>query len=471
MKSLAAEARRSAAAFLGQTVVMEDRWLLLSLAVVFLGFTNGANLQQRSPMPLRSHNSPAFEGWRLYDPVPNHIWNRLYRTLYRRQATDGREYGYDELDPLLWPDTKYLLTKPGYQQVIAVLDEFLSTQAETAVTNPLKRAILQRDLWAIFDWTTTVSTNSPEKLKLQLLLMQVMKRLALSPEQIAALPNNYRKALEAKAFATAYDLNKREQAFTPPNLFDPNGPWVRVSARGGSPVASSHVSGFSGRSVFLVFMHFPEGREATLKYLQMLSEFPRPWLPDREDPGLLLPNPDLPQLPLGTQLALVREMALIDSEGEFRPTNIIEDIQIRVHRTIPRKIPRGFDIDRDDASTALDLYEFKLSRPKLFAGKNGGLRSVAAGETEFPIFMSHGIDVFADPQLERRLRVPLRSCSGCHFRPGIHSVLSRKREGIVPSWDLDYEANSTKWWKGRQYNWGLLQGLWKSGSGPSNKSR
>ena len=49
------------------------------------------------------------EKWRLYDPDPNHIWNRLYRSLYMRLGPDGREYGYDELDPLLWPSTKYLL--------------------------------------------------------------------------------------------------------------------------------------------------------------------------------------------------------------------------------------------------------------------------------------------------------------------------------------------------------------------------
>ena len=46
---------------------------------------------------------------RLYDPEPNHVWNRLYRCFYRREGRDGREYGYDELDPLLWWSTKYLL--------------------------------------------------------------------------------------------------------------------------------------------------------------------------------------------------------------------------------------------------------------------------------------------------------------------------------------------------------------------------
>jgi len=67
-------------------------------------------------------------------------------------------------------------------------------------------------------------------------------------------------------------------------------------------------------------------------------------------------------------------------------------------------------------------------------------------------------------------RESLRACASCHFQPGVHSMLSRgrmepggmQRVEVIPAWDLNYEINETKWWKGRQYNWGLLQGLWRS---------
>ena len=36
------------------------------------------------------------------------------------------------------------------------------------------------------------------------------------------------------------------------------------------------------------------------------------------------------------------------------------------------------------------------------------------------------------------------------------------RVEVVPSWDLNYESELTKSWKGRQYDWGLLQGLWRA---------
>jgi hypothetical protein len=440
-------------------------------AVIWIG------LLALSVIPIAIANQSNTRHWRLYDPDPNHISNRLYRTFYRRESRDGREYGYDELDPLLWKSTKYLLRDPANRQALTVLDEFLSTHGEKAINDPLKRAILQRDLWAIFDWTTQCSgcfeqsaSTSANKLALQTRLVQVIKRLALSPEQIAALPDTYKQAIDTGAFPRAYDLNKREQSFLPPDLFDPKGPWVELSIRGGDLVAPGHVNAFSGRSIFLIFMRLPGGRAATLDYLKTLASFRQPWLLDSETQRPL-PNPELPQFPAGTQLALVRRMVLVDATGELRPTNVIEDVQIRVHRTIPRSIPQGLDLDNIEAHAAMDVFEFKLTRTKLFAHKDGGLRSLTRTDTEFPLFRSHDIDLFEENFNNRMLRVSLEACATCHFRPGVHSMLSRTRlesvatpenGELLPSWEANYETNGTNSWKRRQFSWGLLQGLWNS---------
>ena len=314
--------------------------------------------------------------------------------------------------------------------------------------------------------------SSAAKLNLQTRLVQVMKRLALSPDQIAILPNTYKQAIDAGAFAKAYDENKPDQSFLPPDLFDPKGPWVALSIRGGDLVAPGHVGAFSGRSVFSIFMHLPDGRQATLDYLKTVASFRNPWILDPET-RRPLPNPDLPQFPAGAQLALVRRLVLIDANGEFRPTNIVEDVQIRVHRTIPSFIPNALQLDKNEARAALDVYEFKLTRTKLFAHQAGGLHSLTRIDTEFPLFRSHDIDLFEENvgSLNRMLRVSLEACASCHFRPGVHSILSRERlergampenSELLPSWDSNYEADGTKWWKGRQFSWGLLQGLWNS---------
>jgi hypothetical protein len=431
--------------------------LVAGLVTAFFGFAPGSRNHASAP-GLSSNNTPASEGWKLYDPDPNHVWNRLYRSLFGRVGRDGREYGYDELEPLLWSNTKYLLTSPANQQAIAILDEFLSTHAERKIRDPLKRAILQRDLWAVFDWTASVRSDSPSKIGLQTKLVQVIKRLALSPHEIAALPANYAQAVESKVFATAYDPNRREQSFLPPELPDPNGSWVALSSRAGGPVSKAHVREFSGRSTFLIFVRLPGGRDATLKYVQELLKTPEVRLPSRrESPGF---SPlSLPQFPVGTQLALVRQTILIDSQGNFRPTNLVEDVQIRVHRLIPNEPPRGTGTTLSE--TLLDTYVFKLSRPKLFAGEAGGLRSVTRGEMEFPIFQSHGIDVIESGFESPRERETLKFCAKCHFDPGVYSsVFARGHIGSSP--DSNKEAYETRLWKLSQFDWGLLQRIWQS---------
>ncbi len=134
--------------------------------------------------------------WRLYDRNPDHVWNRLYRSFYGRAAADGREYGYDELDPLLWDSTKRHLSGESHDRAIRVLDEFLRIHAERLIPDPLKRAILQRDLWAVFDW----AAGAPEPKSLQVKLAQVIRRLALSDNEIRSLPDNYRYAGTARGF-------------------------------------------------------------------------------------------------------------------------------------------------------------------------------------------------------------------------------------------------------------------------------
>jgi hypothetical protein len=407
------------------------------------------------------------ESWSLYDSDQRHIWNRLYRALYARKESNGREYGYDELDPLLWHGTKYLISDPINRQVTGLLDEFLASHSERVISDPLKKAIFQRDMWSIFDWTTQSDLGSPQsRTALQLRLARIIRRVALSEKQIRSLPDNYQDAVLSKKFAGEYDAGRPEVPFLPPDLLQPNREWVPLSAIGGEPVAPSHTEAFSGRSVFLAFIRLPAGREATVAYLKQISEFSKPWIQDRQDFNRVLPNPDLMQFPAGTQLALVRRMVLIDEKSHLVPTNLIESVQFRVHRAIPRAIEGGLNTNRNEARTALDTYEFKLSRAKLFAGDTGGLRSVLRDEKEFPLFQSHGIDLFEElkgpDQLERDLRPVLSSCASCHFRPGIHGMLSRTvQHEVTPSWDPKHEAITVNGWKRKQYSWGLLQGLWQ----------
>jgi hypothetical protein len=180
-------------------------------------------------------------------------------------------------------------------------------------------------------------------------------------------------------------------------------------------------------------------------------------------------NPALPQFPAGTQWALRRRMSVIDSEGRIRPTSIVESIQVRRYV----ELPSATDFSSNTAR-AQEVFEFVASR-----GQNGDLREIPEGERDFAQFSSHGGDPFELHAGRRSSRESsdfrnldvLTSCQGCHGRsPGIHSVQSYARvfgypqalrpPELVES-DEDRESPEAIHWKHQQYDFGLLQGLWR----------
>ena len=429
----------------------------------------------------QSHAEGASFPCSIYDPNPSHIWNRLHASLLIREDLPGANHDTDSLDPLFWSTTKYLLAAPSHQRVLGVLDEFLQTHAENLIHDPVKHVILQRDLWAVFDWS--VQRQGPqgepayerEKRELQIRLAEVLRRLALTPEQIESLPDNYAQAVASEEFPKEYDPAHGDRAFLPQDLFNQDGPWVAILSGGfPEPVAAAHVFAFSGRSRFLVFVRLPGGHKATLNYFQTLWNFPQPWVPRRDGaPDQTVENPDLPQFPVGTQVALVRQMMLFDSQGNLVPAPITESVQIRVYRLIPAR--------HRDILEEQDFYEIRFSRPLLFANKAGGLRAIGPHEKEFPIFQAHGPDEFAaSPDqytaLERYPRI-LEQCASCHSKPGINSLNSRRKllkPNFLPHdspsayparW---WENDGTAYWKQNRYDWGLLNGYWHASSGPQH---
>jgi hypothetical protein len=410
----------------------------------------------------------------LYDQRPDHIWNRLYRQFYVRHARDGKKFGYDELDPLLWSETKYLIGGPSHRQAVNLLDEFLSRRGEKLITDPLKRAMFQRDLWAIFDWLSQGDDHPLERGELLARLAQVIRRLALPSDQIKLLPDNYAAAVDARAFPVQYQPDSHETAFLPSDLFQAGGSWIVIGDTNGRSAAPAHLrsSPFGGRSTFLILMRLPGRREVTTAYLQRLREFPQPWIYNTgstRDVEPLIPNPDLPQFPAGTQLALVRRMVLIDNQGNLTPTRLTESVQIRVYRSIPK----GAEIRSLGARATQDGFEFRLSRRKLFGAETGGLKAVLRDEKDFILFRAHGIDWFeqadgASP--ENSQGAILDQCASCHASPGIHSVLSYSERRFEPSLrppalaetSITNEEYMTTSWKRRQYDWGLLKGLWQA---------
>jgi hypothetical protein len=406
----------------------------------------------------------------LYDADAEHLWNRLYSALYFRTTADGKVYGADELEPLLYPESSYLLTGKRHKEVLALLDEFLARDGAKLIKDPLKRAVFQHDLWAIFDWSAepdaadvpATAHLTAERRALQTRLARILRALAPSAEQVAQLPDTYAAAVAAGTFARAYDPDKADKPFLPPDLFEAHGPWVMLAENPGRLATPAHVQAFGGRSAFFAFLNMPKGRMATLEYLKQLRKFPNPLMPRPANGSGILLNPDLPQFPVGTQAALVRELVLIDDKGNLTPTRILEEVQFRVYRDAPR--------GDNTKMSKQDFYEFRMSRSGLFAEKAGGLRAEGADGTAFGRLNREFYDPFEQPDHTPRPSPILQQCVGCHGvqeGPGIHSVQSYRHgfssggerpADLIASERRTQEDAAARWKRG-QYNWGVLEGL------------
>jgi hypothetical protein len=458
---------------------MNRRLLATAVIGMLLGLLLVLAVLQETPA--RSSNVEASGGGAsIFDPNPTHIWNRLYDAVFIRRDQSGATYGADALDPLLWRDTEHLLTGSSHQRAVSVLDEFLRTHGESQIRDPVKRAWLQRNLWAVFDWSALPGgEHNAERRELQMRLAEVMRRLALSASEVKALPDNYAQAVASGTFATEYDVQNPERAFLPPDLLQPHGPWVCIKG-GGKPVAETHVDAFSGHSRFFVFMRLPQGRQATLDYFRAVWNVADPWVAGELDPARGHLNPSLPEFPVGTQVALVRQMTVFDRNGALVATAITESVQIRVYRAITGRHDRNnTSVDWPAARMEQAFFEVRLSPAQLFAGQAGGLRAVARGETEFAVFQTQGDDSFEraakrhQPE-EKSAGGILDRCVDCHSAPGINSVQSRRKllrpsdaqvDASSPYDAMWWETENALGWKANQYDWGLLNGYWQAGGG------
>jgi hypothetical protein len=396
----------------------------------------------------------------LFTPDPRSVANRLYVQLHTRVAPGGKEYGIDSLDPLLWSETNYLLEGKTHREALALADEFLRTHAERQVTDPP---------------VDEQPAHQAERRELVARLGPIVRRLALSPEQLTALPDTYADALQRHEFPAAYDPAFPNRAFLPPDLFDPAGPWVCLGAPEQELAAPTHDASFVARSEFFVFAKLPAGREATLAYYRQLTEMKTPLFVRMQIPGMKDPadvwNPQVPQFPVGTEFALVRQMVLPDRDGILRATKVTESVQIRHYTRIPIVKP-GMTRDVELAAHFQDPSETELSRALLFAGQHSGLHGVTATDEPFLIFpaMTQGFDQFQEQRMRSRKVSPFVMCNGCHLGPGIESMMSFSTRGIPSEGPVlsprlapttpEMESGKVLQWAGKQEKWKALHGMW-----------
>jgi len=430
----------------------------------------------------------------LYDKDPRHLWNRLYAALMMPEE-EGKALPPDLLDPPITA-IELLQRERGQSAAMALLREFVKSGPRPETMSPLQRAVMQRDLLAVFHliafrqpgeaWT------APQR-ELLAPLAQAIRHVALTAEEIKKLPDNYAAAAGAPEAVTAYDRGKLG-AFLPKDLLASDGPWIVLGAKqgtstGGGSVAHFHFEKFAGRASFEVRMRHPGGRAAGEAYLKSLAEMKDPrvlekpenverLLPNGVGPGPW-PNPDTPQFPAGTMWALVRRPLLVDRNGKMTVAPLVESVQVRVYNSVTgedtRKTPeyqaeldalrdQNRQIDFDDLLLKhyQTAFEWEMQR-SLLLGK-GGFHLTTAEDLQY----SHFAPVEGKGPVTR-------FCIQCHVAPGIHSVHSRA--GLFRSEPLlrfpEFEPASresldrlTLHYAGKFPAWALLDWLWADKAGP-----
>jgi hypothetical protein len=310
-------------------------------------------------------------------PDLREVWRRTYNRDPARRIEGGAV-----LEPPLFPHPVSLLTGPDHAAVDAALDEFIRDHGERLARGLLQRVMLQRDLWPVFDllqrdyfWDdgTPVAGHegvNPNKrynaleMERKALLARkvaaVMRALALSREEVAALPNTYAQAVQSGRFATDHGFQP-ERPYLPPHLLDGAGDWVELDpvSFNGLP-AHTGILGFEGRSWFRAFCRFPVsagGRRA----LEAFLVDPTSYEQDEHN------RPTGPDVPPGTEVALARILLTVDRDGEIRPTQIVEELQLRVLRYVD-----GREHPDTDSGFGQNLYEYELRRASLFDGSQAG---------------------------------------------------------------------------------------------------
>ena len=379
--------------------------ILAFASICFIGCspgTAGAN-HDDTPHAAFASNDPQS----IYAVDPNDSWNRIFHALFSRSinvrvASDFRkdaslvafhvsmgsfdirigkdtvnrtETGDRAIEPL-YPafftaeGPLQVLSGPRFSALTAALREAID---DGKPRTPIERALMQSDLWAAYDivFSTGPDRNdnglAERKSKLLELLSQLIRKLALSDDQINSLHSNYSTA-----------VNERRL----PDILSPESGWLEIELLPNR--SHDHAAGY--RRAARIFVK-PRRRQSDaagfvekLKHQQHLDEV--------------------------EAVALAVQNLLIDASGRVVPSPLLSDVQFRF-----------FTNDPNTGKISATAQEFELSRRQLLTQPSSG--GLLEFDSTAPAYLSAaGNDYGFATKIEEAntpVLVPLRTrCSQCH---------------------------------------------------------
>jgi hypothetical protein len=298
---------------------------------------------------------------------------------------DQTESGDRPIDPLYAPppftgDGPYqVLIDPRYSMLIAALHDALN---DTTPRSSLARAIFQTDLWSAYDilhWDLYPKDRGTildgHKHEISDLLARLIRKLALTPQEIEALPENY-------AVACAHD--------SLPDLFSPNSDWIELQWL----LPRTHDAQSNFRRASRVFVKPSQVPKDKQKFLNSL----------RTGTGLASPGV--------AGAAILVQPLLIDLLGRPTPSHLTTDVEVRLFQWAP-----------DGKLQATHVHTYELSRSVMLRDPSTG--GLVVKDRDSPVYLSAGGSYgFAEPthftsddpsQVPSALIVKLRTrCARCH---------------------------------------------------------
>jgi hypothetical protein len=353
--------------------------LVAGIAVVALTAGHGSQPVDKPSEADHSSIRLAEAPKRIYSDNPNDSWNRIFYYLFSRRVTaclsadfpeaapfekavetgfmhlerSTRTFERDEsgdraIDPL-YPSflsdagIRVVLKGPAYAGFKKALEDGL---AETPTRSAIARALMQSDLWSAYDIFFRYQHYEQQgehelaqhRLELLDLLGRLMRKVALTPDEIRTLPDNYAM---------------KKAKYPLPDLFGDAG-WVEVKW---FPYRL-HDASVDYRRVTRVFLR-PRRRPKDMR--KFLNDFRRE---ERDAVGQL------------DGVALVIQPLVVDTHGDLEPAKIVTDLQMRVFQ------------DETIEKTRIEVYE--VSRRLLREAGSGFL--VEEAEDEAVYFPSAGND-------------------------------------------------------------------------------
>lgn len=435
----------------------------------------------------------------LYDADPEHLWNRLFAVFYirpsdlpsrpeypedstmldewDRKLRDGklslgpsvrRFEGGDTMSFLAWPRTVYFSEPATFARADTLLEEFLTAHGEQLIDDPLKRAVFQRDLWAVFDHligqniarygdgdlirrgalnrnaygteTSTQIFDYPDVLRRRETLCgklaAVIQRLALPAAVIQELPDTYAAAIGSGGF-TSVDPLDGESNYLPPGLLTNPDEWVEIDT---SSESLPHFAdegqidyvawSIRGRSYYRIFWRIPGGRRAVEEYLKYLQDEGVDWEKTARQGHVAL-KPDTRQIPAGTEAAIVQFMIVLDEQLMPVPTRVVESIRVSVYKNVD-----GTPDPATNTGRGLIGRVYGAQRRLLFSDlKYGGLARTPDNAPTYQVLLSGHNDWGA----WGRQQSVAQTCLHCHMHEqektgvfSLNSIFSFVPDGGMP---------------------------------------